>query len=142
MITINPIYIDYVLTPLVGGGDDAKEIAIYSVYQTDIEDDVKLLAKNILLPEFIKQHKQFKEAIKNSLAYYLIYNEKIDFKSVLISSLLPIKTPKNPMLFFQWIWDVFFENETIDYIKNKIVVEDFDINAPYNLLTKIGGYKN
>jgi hypothetical protein len=64
----------------------------------------------------------------------------VNFESIFNSLLLPINTPKNARLFFQWIWEVFFPEESKDYIKNEIVVEDFDVNAPFYLLTGTGGY--
>jgi|GEM_PF-1929703 len=134
MITVNPIYIHEVLNPIIGGADDETSIGDYGYYKSNIEEDVKSLAKNVLLPEFKKQKKRLQDVTKNTLAYYLTYPKKVNFESIFDSLLLPIEAPVNTQQFFQWIWDVFFEGESKDYIKVEIVVEDFDINAPFELL--------
>ncbi|RTL57593.1 MAG: hypothetical protein EKK37_16300 [Sphingobacteriales bacterium] len=133
-MTVNSIYIDYLFGTFIGGGDSEEDVDNYSLYNPNNESDVKKLAKEVLLPEFQSQNINLITEVKNSLAYYLTY-DKIDFKDKLNSLLLPIKTPDNPKLFFKWIWEIFFKDELIDYIKNETVIEDFDINAPYKLLT-------
>lgn len=139
MITVNPVYIDYVLNPITGGADSAESIDTYGFYNSDVEEDVKKLASEVLLPEFKRQKQILQEAVKHSLAYYLTY-PKQDFERIFDSLLLPLDTPTNARLFFQWIWEVFFDGESKDYIKDAIVVEDFDVNAPYYLLTGTDGY--
>jgi len=139
MITVNPIYIDYVLDPLVGGADNDEAMDKYGHYNSDDENDVKLLAKEVLLPRFLKQPTRLQTAIKNSLAYYLVY-PKQNFEAIFNSMLTSIETPTNSRIFFQWIWEVFFDGESKDFIKEEIVVEDFDVNAPYYLLTNTDGY--
>lgn len=134
MITVNPIYIDEVLSPLIGGADDEASIDDYGYYKSDIEEDVKSLAKDVLLPDFKKQKERLQDVTKNTLAYYLTYPGKVNFESIFNSLLLPIETPVNTQQFFQWIWEVFFEGESKDYIKKEFVVEDFNVNAPLELL--------
>lgn len=140
MITVNPVYIDEVLSPLIGGADHEDSIEIYGHYRPDEELDVKELAREVLLPEFLKQNVLLQRVTKDTLAYYLTYPGKINFESIFNSLLLPIETPKNARFFFQWIWEVFFPDESKDYIQNEIVVEDFDVNAPLYLLAGTGGY--
>lgn len=108
MITVNPIYIDEVLSPLIGGADDEASIDDYGYYKSDIEEDVKSLAKDVLLPDFKKQKERLQDVTKNTLAYYLTYPGKVNFESIFNSLLLPIETPVNTQQFFQWIWEVFF----------------------------------
>lgn len=139
MITVNPVYIDYVLNPLTGGADSEESIDLYGSYNPNSEQEVKKLAREVLLPEFKSQQPILQEVVKHTLAYYLTY-PKQDFERIFNSLLMPIDTPKNARLFFQWIWEVFFEGESKDYIKNEIVTEDFDVEAPLHLLTKTGGY--
>ncbi|OJW38216.1 MAG: hypothetical protein BGO54_21835 [Sphingobacteriales bacterium 46-32] len=134
MITVNPIYIDEVLGPLIGGADDEASIDDYGYYKSDIEEDVKSLAKDVLLPDFKKQKERLQDVTKNTLAYYLTYPGKVNFESIFNSLLLPIETPVNAQQFFQWIWEVFFEGESKDYIKKEFIVEDFNVNAPLELL--------
>ncbi len=140
MITVNPVFIDEVLSPLIGGADSEESIEIYGHYKSDMEGDVKKLAQDVLLPEFKKQKDVFQRVVKDTLAYYLTYPQKVDFESIFNSLLLPIETPQNARLFFQWIWEVFFCGELKDYILDDIVIEDFDVNAPMYLLTGTGGY--
>ena len=139
MITVNPIFINEVLSPLIGGADNEADLDKYGHYRSDYEDDVKQMALKVLLPEFINQKEILQSAVKNSLAYYLIYSGKVDFESIFNSLLLPIETPRNAKLFFQWIWEVFFPGEFKEYIENEVVMENFDVNAPFYLLTGIGG---
>jgi hypothetical protein len=134
MITVNPIYIHEVLGPLIGGADDEASIDDYGYYKSDIEEDVKSLAKDVLLPDFKKQKERLQDVTKNTLAYYLTYPGKVNFESIFNSLLLPIETPVNTQQFFQWIWEFFFEGESRDYIKKEFVVEDFNVNAPLELL--------
>ena len=101
---------------------------------------MKQLAREVLLPDFKKQNAILQRVVKDTLAYYLVNTHKVNFESIFNSLLLPIETPENTRLFFQWIWAVFFEGESTDYIKNEIVIEDFDVNAPLYLLTGTGGY--
>lgn len=140
MITVNPVYIDEVLSPLIGGADDESTIEIYGHYRSDEESDIKELARDVLLPEFKKQKPILQDAVKNTLAYYLTYPKKVNFESIFNSLLLPLDTPSNARVFFQWIWEAFFPGESKEYIKNEIVKEDFDVNAPYYLLTGTDGY--
>ena len=140
MITVNPVYINCVLDPLTGGADSEESLEIYGHYRPDEEVDVKQLAKEVLLPEFIKQKEILQRVTKDTLAYYLTYPGKIDFESIFNSLLLPLETPKNSRLFFQWIWEVFFLGQSKDYIQSEIVVEDFDVNAPFYLLTGTDGF--
>jgi len=139
MITVNPVYIHEVVSPLIGGADSEESIDMYGHYNSDSEQEVKQLAREVLLPEFKKQKPVLQEVVKHTLAYYLTY-PKQNFEAIFNSLLLPLSTPKNARLFFQWIWEVFFEGTSKDYIKNEIVVEDFDVNAPLYLLTNTGGY--
>ncbi|MEJ8819932.1 hypothetical protein [Lacibacter sp. H407] len=133
-IIVNPIYLDYLFGTLSGLGDSEDDINVYGMYDTNNERQTKTLARELLLPEFIKQNPLLVEQIKNSLAYYLL-NPSIEFKDRIESLLLPFKTPDDGWLFFQWIWEVFFEGESYDYLKDEDVFEEFDINAPYKLLT-------
>jgi hypothetical protein len=133
MITVNPVFINEVMGPLIGGADSEEDIEAFSRYNPDVEEEVKELAKAVLLPEFIQQKDILRQKVKDSLAYYLNFPEKADFESILDSLLIPMKTPKNASLFFQWIWDIFFNQESIEYIKNETVKEDFDVNAATNL---------
>lgn len=139
MITVNPIYIHEVVSPLIGGADSEEIIDLYGYYNVDKELEVKQLARDVLLPDFLKQRPELQREVKNTLAYYLTY-PKQDFERIFNFLLLPIDTPKNARIFFQWIWEVFFDGESKNYIKDETIVEDFDVNAPLYLLTKTGGY--
>jgi hypothetical protein len=134
MIIVNPVFIHEVVNPLIGGADSETAIEIYANYISDKEKDVKQLASEVLLPRFRREKKILQHAVKNTLAYYLTYSQKIDFESIFNSLLLPLETPKDAKLFFQWIWEVFFEGESKEYIKNETVVEEFDVNATIHLL--------
>lgn len=130
MIKVNPIFVDEILTPLIGGADSEDSLDTFGQYNSNIEKDVKELAQLFLLPEFNKKKQIIQEITKNTLAYYLSNSQKIDFESIFDSLLIPLETPHNVVLFFQWIWEVLFPNQSKEYIKNEIVIEDFDINAP------------
>ncbi|HKC36576.1 MAG TPA: hypothetical protein VKB95_10960 [Chitinophagaceae bacterium] len=134
MIIVNPIFIHEVVSPLIGGADSEETIDICAHYRPDVEKDVKQLSRDILLPAFKKQKEVLQQAVKNTLAYYLTYPQKVNFESIFNSLLLSINTPTDARLFFQWIWEVFYDGESRDYIKNEIVIENFDINATINLL--------
>ena len=103
MITVNPVYVNYVLDPLTGGADNEESLEIYGHYRPDEEVDVKKLASDVLLSEYKKKKEILQRVIKDSLAYYLSYPDKINFESIFNSLLLPLDTPKNGGLFFQWI---------------------------------------
>ncbi len=140
MITVNPVYIHEVLSPIIGGADSEESLETYGHYRSDMESDVKELAEDVLLPEFKKQKAILQHVVKDTLAYYLTHPQKVDFESIFNSLLLPIETPKNARLFFQWIWEVFFNSESKEYITHDTVIEDFDVNAPLYLLTGTEGY--
>lgn len=130
---VNAAYIDKFLVPLIGGADSEDEVEKYGKINPDSEMEVKRLIEEVLLPEFEKRIKPFKLQMKNTLAFYL-NNNKIDFESIYDSLLLPIDTPKDSKLFFYWIWEVFFEGENFDFIKDKEVIEEFDIEGPLKLV--------
>ncbi len=138
MITVNPCFIEEVLAPLVGGADREDDFANFGLFNIESEVDVKRLAKDILYPEFASKYPVFKETIKNSLAYYLVY-PKVNFEAIYNSILPPFETPKDSYLFFIWIWEAFFPDESFNYIINMHIVEDSDIEAPLKLLKKIRG---
>jgi hypothetical protein len=131
---INPVFIDEFLIPLIGGADDEEMIELFGYYKTDDENDVKKLAIEVLLPEYNKQKDVLKLLAKDTLAYYLIFPNRINLESIINSLLLPIDTPKNCNLFFYWIWEVFFPQESINYLLNMEIVEEFNISAPLDLL--------
>jgi len=134
-MTVNPVYIDQFVGPLIGGADSEEEIGKFASFNSNNENEVKQLAKDVLLPAFEKRIKPFKVEMKNSLAYYLKYN-KVDFESIIDSLLLPIETPKDPLLFFHWLWEVFFEGEHYDFILKENVIEEFEVEAPLNLMKR------
>jgi hypothetical protein len=138
MIIVNPIYINEFLSPIIGGADSVDDVVNYSYYNSDVEIDVKQFAKKYLISEFDNQIQELKLEAKNALAFYLCF-EKVDFESVFNSLLLPLETPKNPRLFFLWIWEVFYPGESYEYIKSVTVKEDFDVEAPLKLIKKLRG---
>jgi hypothetical protein len=142
MITVNPVFLHEVLAPLIGGADDNETVEKYGHFKTDVESEVKILAREVLQPEFHAQNPVLQQVAKHTLAYYLEHSNKVDFESIFNSLLLPLETPKNVRLFFRWIWDIFFPGQSTDYIKNELVVEDFDVNAAYYLLTGTDNYNS
>lgn len=131
---VNPIFIDEFVSPLIGGADRDNEFEYFKC-NPDLEQDVKFLCNNLLIPEFKQQIEQIREVAKNTLAYYLFY-KTFDFHSKLDSLLLPMKTPNNSVLFFLWLWNEFFDRESFDYIKNEMVVEEFNVDEPLKLIMK------
>lgn len=137
MITVNPVYINYLLIPLIGGADNEEEIIKFSKFDLNNKEDVEALSKEYLLKEFYQQRVELQREVQNALAYYLI-NDKLDFESHLDSLLLATRTPENSKLFFKLIWQNFFGNENPEeVINNHVVVEDFDVNAPFKLLINL-----
>jgi len=136
MITVNSIFIEQAVSPLIGGADDEDTIDLHGHFDSNNEKEVKLLCKEILYPEFVKQRPALKAIIKHSLAFYLEYPEKVDFESIFNSLLLPLETPKDSQLFFQWIWDGLFLGESTIYIVKEEVIEDFNRNALIDLLNR------
>jgi hypothetical protein len=132
-MTVNPIFIDKFLAPLIGGADIDEDLEEFGGCNPDIEQQVRRLALDVLLPEFNKQIPPIKEAMKNSLAYYLFYG-KVNFRSIFDSLLIPFETPKDCRLFFLWIWESFFGNETLTYIKDSDVIEEFNADAAKTLI--------
>jgi hypothetical protein len=116
MIIVNSIFLQTFFMPIIGGADFVEEFDEFSVYDVNNKGNVKELIFKTLKPSFESQGELRKIISKNTLAYYLIY-PKIDFCRFLDSMLLTIETPKDCNLFFQWIWEFFFEFESPNYIK-------------------------
>ena len=135
MIMVNPVFLQELVSPLIGGADSEDSVEMFAQYSTDSETDVKRLAREVLLPEFLEQKPVLKQKVKDTLEYYLTY-PKIDFESIFNSFLLPLDTLSDSTLFFNWLWEVVFEGETRDYIVDAKIIEDFDANALLNHLNK------
>ena len=138
MITVNPIFIEEFLTPMVGGGDreEDKNVIRMSNCNLDHEGDSVVLIREFLLPSFNSLPDPIKIISKYTLAYYLYFN-KIDFEDILSSIMAPVKYSKNVRPFFVKIWKEIFKEESYEYIKDLNVKEEFDIEAPLKLYKKI-----
>lgn len=134
MTKVNPVFIDYLLNPLVGGADSDEETLKYRNVDPNDEIAIKMIIKSVLKPEFEQQPNAFKEASKKALSYYLT-TDKINFGRVFNSNLLAFDHPTNPKDFFYWIWEIFFGEE--DYIIKDIedYIEYNDIYEPLRLAT-------
>ncbi|HWB28252.1 MAG TPA: hypothetical protein VG738_22420 [Chitinophagaceae bacterium] len=139
MIIVNPNYINQIFAPLIGGADYETDFNYYSI-DTDDEEHVKKMARDILLPEFKMLIPELQHEVKTSFTYYITNYRKLDFDSRMDSLLLPLKTPKDPVLFFRWLWQVFCEGEPFDYIWDSgEIVEEFDVSASLKLIFRVKG---
>ncbi len=136
MIKVNPIYLDDLLAPLIGGADHEDEIVSFSRFNVELKNDIEYLAKHYLIPSYQQQIPEIQLEVKRALAFYLCYG-RVDFEAKYNSLLLPLDTPSDARQFFLWLWEFFFHNESYDFIKTEEVEEDFDVEAPQKLIKSI-----
>jgi len=84
------------------------------------ENEIKYIIKYNLFIYFLLKNKEYQEAFKSSLSYYLT-TESVDFEACFDNGMPSVDTPEDSKLFYTWIWEVFFENETY-------VIENHDLD--------------
>ncbi len=130
---VNRYFIDDVLSPLSGLADSDEDVKQYKHFQSDNENQVKALFHEKIKPAFDYKNDNIKIKTKNALAFYLV-SDKVNFASIFHSNLLPFQSPKNPKLFFVWLWEVLFDFENYNLIDIKSFSENNDIDEPWRLL--------
>src|ERR1700748_2927991 len=103
MKQINSAFFNYLTPELTGMADDDDLVKKY--WETDSNDPeiMKGIIETVLKPRFDSYSTLFKQKTKDCLGYYLA-TDKINFERAYDSYLLPIETPADPKLFFEWIW--------------------------------------
>lgn len=129
MKSVNPYYVEELLGPLIGMGDDDEMVYSYMNLDTDSEQEIKAIISDLLMPNFFKFSKEKQEGCKRSLSYYLT-TEKINFGNIYESCMLPFDHPHDPKLFFIWLWEVLFEDENFIMENPSQFVEKKDIYEP------------
>lgn len=133
MNSVNRYFLDDVLGPLTGLADSPEDVHLYSNINSDDELEIKRLFTKIIKPDFNSKIDKVKIEIKKALSFYLTTN-KVDFKKVFNSNLLPISQPSNTRLFFVWLWEVLFVNEKYDNIDINSFYEKNDLTEPWKIL--------
>jgi hypothetical protein len=126
---INSAFFMYLVVALVGGADDDELTREYFDVDPDNPVVMKNIIKSVLQPEFEKYSLKFKIKAKDCLGFYLATG-KTDFERQFNANLLPIDTPKDCKLFYTWIWEAFFPNESFEQYLVNNYFEKYDINEP------------
>lgn len=132
MKIVNRYFIDDILSPIVGLADSESDLHLFGEIDTSSELELKKFFRDIIKPTFDFKKEKVKYISKNSLSYYLKTN-KINFESLFYSCLLPLEPPKDFKLFFIFLWEVLFPNQSFDDISIEDFHENFDINLPWQI---------
>jgi hypothetical protein len=135
MKTVNQYFLSELLNPLIGGADDDELYSALRNLNVNNEMVIKKLIRENLHQYFKQKPDAYKEAAKRALSYYLTTN-KADFERIFNSALTPLDTPDNSQLFFQWIWEVFWEGEDYNILDVSSYKETDDIREPIRLSMK------
>lgn len=104
-------FLEFYFHGLTGRADIDKEVTKYSSTNPDNEHQIKQIISERLKPAVEKYPAQFQMQMQNALSYSLTTNA-IEFGSLYDSQLLPFDHPTDPRLFFVWLWEVFYENQS------------------------------
>jgi len=129
MIPVNSAYFIYLTSELAGGADIDELTFKYYNIDPNNETVMKDIIKSTLKPTFDRYSPLFKQKVKDCLGFYLSTG-KIDFERVYNAPLLPIDTPKNPKLFYIWIWEIYFPGEDYHIYTVNNYYEKYDIEEP------------
>jgi hypothetical protein len=131
MKAVNYYFIGLLLAPLLFNPDDDKFLESFDFPDANDELQVKKVFSEQVKPSLLKFNKGTQAHIKNTLRYYLssIPHEKTKerpyFFGKLFGSTSPAFTiPNDPRLFFVWLWEVLYDDESYhiddysDYVEN------------------------
>lgn len=110
MIEVNPWFIDSLLSPITGLGDDDSAVALYRKMNVTTEEQYREIINKKFVDYFNGLSDRNKNKTKLALSYYLTTN-KIDFERVFESCLPPFDPPQCARDFFVWLWEELFRDE-------------------------------
>lgn len=116
------------LAPLTGSADSDEMYETFKNVNSNDEEEVKSIIKDYFIP-FFDQHYSDEGMIKikNTLRFFLS-TDTIDWTREYDSCLMAFDPPNNSKLFFIWLWEVMFPNESYQSgpYDDYCIVTDFD----------------
>lgn len=131
MKTVNPYFLNKLLSPITGIADD-DEVVMYYQNMNLNEVQYRIIIREQLKPYFDGCSEIVKQKSKLTLSYYLSKND-YDFEDVFESCLPPFDPPENARDFFVWLWEELFGNEDYkisDLESFKEVPDVYEPNQP------------
>jgi hypothetical protein len=126
---INKLLLGAALAPLTGWADDDNCYEKFKNINPDDPSTVKQIIKEHFLPFFQKNYcSEGIIKIKEALGYFLSTDDSVDWQREYDRRLMPFDSPKNPKLFFVWLWEELSPNEEyqIYNLDGASVVENYD----------------
>jgi len=132
MKTVNPYFLNDLMSPITGLADDDNAIKYYSNLNINTEEKFRSIIKDLFLPYYENLDNTKKQKSKLALSYYLSKAD-YDFERVFESCLPPFDPPSNARNFFLWLWEELFNGE--DYLikdlkSYKVVLDIHEPNIP------------
>ena len=132
MKTVNPYFLNDLMSPITGLADDDNAIKYYSNLNINTEEKFRSIIKDLFLPYYENLDHTKKQKSKLALSYYLSKAD-YDFERVFESCLPPFDPPSNARNFFLWLWEELFNGE--DYLikdlkSYKVVLDIHEPNIP------------
>jgi hypothetical protein len=133
MTTVNPEFITDILAPVVGGRDDDVQTAEYLPVDPNDEARVRAIIRKEVLPAFPRLRPEFQRQAKLALAWTLSF-DRPRLGLLFYDLLLPVRSPDDTAMFFEWLWDELFPGE--DY--HLFNPQDYDLDDDPEGPTKLG----
>lgn len=130
MLTVNQSMFESFLDAIGGTADfDDDRTEMLSKIDGNNEKVVKSIILSEIKPYYESRNDAYKASAKRSLSYFLTTNT-INFGRIYDSCLIAFDHPTDPKLFFLWVWEILFPNESyvIEDIEQYIEIDD--INEP------------
>jgi len=122
------------IAPMTGWADVDEYYEKFKDVNPDDVNEVKQIINEYFLPYF-KKHYTLEGVIKikEVLGYFLSTDDSVDWQREFDGSLMPFDSPKNPKLFFVWLWEELFPDE--DY--QSYTISDVQVVESYKDYQKI-----
>jgi len=129
MKTVNPYFLNELLSPITGLTDDDEAVILYQNMNLNDEAQYRKIIKDLFKPHFNGISEIVQQKSKLALSYYLS-KDNYDFEGVFESCLPPFDPPKNPRDFFVWLWEELFGNEDYKISDVESFKEVPDVHEP------------
>ena len=106
-ISVNSLWIDSLLDPLIGGADDDDEVLHFRSLDPNDEAAVRAVIRERLVPYFRRMNAESVERIERAYRYYL-HQPNFPWDHMFPGLLIPFLPPRNPKDFFVWLLDECF----------------------------------
>jgi hypothetical protein len=132
MHTVNPYFLNDLMSPITGLGEDDEAVSFYGEMGIISEDQYRKIINEKFVDYYKSLDKDKQQKLKIALSYYLSKPDS-DFERVFESCLPPFDPPANARDFFVWIWEELFKQESYmisDLKSYKVVPDIHEPNRP------------